>query len=72
VNNNDFREEITLKLYLKYVYQPVLKGPRLVKKLAFLKAIIDFKNHLYNEHPLKKKVFAFFILKKTNLNPSKK
>jgi hypothetical protein len=72
VNNNDFREEITLKPYSKYVYQSVLKEPKLIKKEAFLKAINDFKNHLYNEYPLKKKGFCFFYSKKSNLNPSKK
>jgi hypothetical protein len=37
-----------------------------------LKAINDFKNHLYDEHPLKKRGFCLFCSKKSNLNPSKK
>jgi hypothetical protein len=66
VNNDDFGEEITSKPYLKYVYQHFLKGPKPAKKEAFLKAINDFKNHLYNEHPLKKRGLYFFCSKKSN------
>jgi hypothetical protein len=69
VNNNDFGEEITSKPYSKYVYQPVLKGLKSAKKEAFLKAINDFKNHLYNKHPLKKRGFCFFCSKKKQFKP---
>jgi hypothetical protein len=72
VNNNDFREKITLKPYSKYLYQSILKGPKPAKKEAFLKAINNFKNHLYDEYLLKKRGFCFFCSKKSNLNPSKK
>ena len=49
MNSDDFGEDITLKLYLKYKYQAVLKGPKKDEKEAFLKAINDSFNHLYNE-----------------------
>jgi hypothetical protein len=56
VNNDNFEEEITLNPYLKYVYQPVLKGLKLAEKEAFLKAINGVSlNHLYSLNLLKKK-----------------
>ena len=36
IENDDFGEEITSKLYPKYVYQPVLKGPKSEKIEVFL------------------------------------
>jgi hypothetical protein len=52
VDNDNFEEEITLKPYLKYVYQPVSKGPKLAEKEAFLKAMIGSLNYLYSEYLL--------------------
>jgi hypothetical protein len=70
VNNDNFEEKIALKPYLKYVYQPVLKGLKLVKKEAFLKAINGVSlDHLYGLNPLKKKGWCYFCLKKSIINP---
>jgi hypothetical protein len=62
VDNDNFREEITLKPYSKYVYEPILTGPKPAKKEEFLKDINGFSsNHLYGENPLKKKRLLFFL-----------
>jgi hypothetical protein len=50
VNNDNFKEEITLKFYLKYVYQPVLKGPKKIEKEAFIKTINGSLDSLYNKN----------------------
>jgi hypothetical protein len=55
VDNDNFEEEITLKPYPKYVYQPVSKGLKLAENEAFLKAMNGSLNHLYGEYLLKKK-----------------
>ena len=56
VKNDDFGEEITSKLYLKYVYQTAEKGSKPTEKETFLKAIDGFSSdHLYDENPLKRK-----------------
>jgi hypothetical protein len=65
VNNNNFKEEITLKPYLKYVYKIVKRGLKTVEKEAFLKAINRFSsNHLYGENLLINKGGIFFVRKK--------
>jgi hypothetical protein len=62
VDNDNFGEEIILKLYLKYIYEPVLTGLKPAKKEEFLKDINGFSsNHLHNENPLKKKRLLFFL-----------
>jgi hypothetical protein len=56
VNNNNFREDITLKPYLKYYYKAVSKGSKSVKKESFLEVINgSFSNYLYNLNLLGKK-----------------
>jgi hypothetical protein len=66
VNNNDFGEDITSKLYLKYHYKAVSKGLKSVKKEAFSEIINgSFSDHLYNLNPLRKKNWCFFCLKKS-------
>ena len=70
VKDNDFEEEITSKLYSKYVYEPVSKGPKLSKREAFSEPINDFLNHLYGEHPLKKRGYCLYCVKKSNIKPS--
>jgi hypothetical protein len=72
VNNNDFKEEITSKPYLKYVYHTAEKGPKSAKKEAFLKTINGYSNHLYDKYSLEKRGFCFFCSKKSNLKHSKK
>jgi hypothetical protein len=72
VDNDNFGEEITLKPYLKYVYQPISKGPKLAEKEAFSKAINGSLNYLYSEHLLKKRGFCFLYFKKSSLKPSEK
>jgi hypothetical protein len=37
VNNNDFEEEIISKPYSKYVYQPISKGLKPIKKRGLFK-----------------------------------
>ena len=60
MDSDNFREEITLKPYLKYQYQTVLTGPKKKEKEAFLKAISDRLNHLFGENPEKKRGYCFF------------
>ena len=55
-----FREEITLKPYLKYINQTVLIGLKRKEKVFFLRAINDRLNHLYDENPLEKKGYCFY------------
>jgi hypothetical protein len=56
VDNDSFSEDITSKPYLKYEYQTVSKGPKIVEKEAFLKAINNgVSDHLYSLNPLGKK-----------------
>jgi hypothetical protein len=71
VDNDDFRVYFTLKPYPKYEYQAVSKGPKTTEKEAFLKAINGVSNHLHNSHPLGKRNYCFFYLKKSNLEPLK-
>jgi hypothetical protein len=56
--------DFTLKPYLKYEYQAVLKGLKTVEKEAFFKTINRVSNHLYNSHLLGKRNYCFFYLKK--------
>ena len=72
MDNDDFREKIALKPYLKYNYQAVSVGPKREHKIAFLKAINDSLNHLYGENRLRKRDYYFFILKKSNIMPFNK
>jgi hypothetical protein len=72
VDNNNFKEEITSKPYLKYVYQSISKGLKLAEKEAFLKIINGSLNYLYSEHPLKKRGFCFLYSKKRSLKRSEK
>ena len=69
VKNNEFGEEITAKPYPKYVYEPVSKGPKPSKKETVSESINDFLNHLYGEHPLKKRGHCVFCVKKSNVKP---
>jgi hypothetical protein len=56
VNNDDFGKDIVLKPYLKYKYQSVSKGPKPVKKEAFLEAINGSNlDHIYDLNLLKTK-----------------
>ena len=71
VKNNDFGEEITLKPYLKYVYEPVSKGPKSNKTEEILEHIDDFSNHQYSENPSKKRGYFVFCVKKSTLGPLK-
>ena len=70
VKNNDFGEEITSKPYPKYVYEPVSKGPKSEKKESILEHVNDFSNHLYDEHPSKKRGYCIFCVKTSNIKPS--
>jgi hypothetical protein len=73
VDNDNFGEEITSKPYSKYIYKPVLTGPKPAKKEEFLKDINrSSSNHLYSENLLKKRGYCFFCPKKTILKDSKK
>jgi hypothetical protein len=73
VDNDNFGEEITSKPYLKYVYEPVLTGPKPAKKEEILKDINRFSsNYLYGENPFKKRGYYFLCSKKTILKDSKK
>ena len=60
MDSDNFKEEITLKPYLKYQYQTVLIRPKRKEKEAFLKVINDHLNHLYGEIRRKKKGILFF------------
>jgi hypothetical protein len=72
VDNDSFGEDITSKPYLKYEYQPVLKGLKIVEKEDFLKAINNgVSNHLYSLNPLGKKGRCFFYIKKSTLKALK-
>jgi hypothetical protein len=72
VDNEDFREEITLKLYLKYVYDSVLTGPKTTEKESILKNIKrNSFDYLYGENPLKKRGYCFFCPKKGVLKHQK-
>ena len=72
MDTNDFREKITFKPYLKYVYQPVLKGPKTAQKEAFLEAINRISlDHSYKENIFKKSGPCFFYLKKGALSIKK-
>ena len=64
MNSDDFDEDITLKLYLKYKYQAIFKGLKREEKKAFLRAININLNYLYSENLYKKKDISFFIFKK--------
>ena len=65
VKNDDFEEEIILKPYPKYVYQPVSKERKSTEREVFLEIIDRFSfDHLYGENPSKKKGHYFFCLKK--------
>jgi hypothetical protein len=56
MNNDNFKEKIILTLNLKYVYQPILKGLKLIEKGVFFKAINRVSlDHLYSLNLLKKK-----------------
>ena len=73
VKNDDFKKEITLKPYSKYVYQPVLKGWKSDEKEAILKTINGLNiDHIYGLNPLKKNGWCFFCPQKTALKPQKK
>ena len=61
MDSDHFREEITLKPYLKYQYQTVLIGLKRKEKEAFLRAINDCLNYLYDENPEEKKRILFFL-----------
>ena len=72
MNSDDFGEDIVLKLYLKYKYQEVSKGPKKEGKEAFLNAINDFSNHLYIEKSRKERGHCWFYIKKSNKETEKK
>jgi hypothetical protein len=73
VKNDDFGEDIVSKPYPKYKYQLVSKGPKTAEKQVFLQAINGLEiTHLCVSHPLKKRGYCFFCLKKDNLKPQKK
>jgi hypothetical protein len=64
--------DFTLKPYLKYQYQPPLKGPKITEKEAFLKAINrSLSDYLYCLYPFRKRNHYFFCLKKSNLGSLK-
>jgi hypothetical protein len=64
--------DFTSKLYLKYQYQPSLKGPKTIEKEAFLKTINgSLSDHLYRLHPFGKRNHCFFCPKKSNLGSLK-
>ena len=46
MNSDDFSEDIALKLYLKYKYHAVLRGPRIEEEKSLIMAINDSFNHL--------------------------
>jgi hypothetical protein len=72
VDNDSFGKDITSKPYLKYEYQAVSKGPKTVKKEAFLKAFNNgVSDHLYGLNPLGKKGWCFFCIKKSTLKAQK-
>jgi hypothetical protein len=65
VDNNDFNREISLKLYLKYVYRTAEKGPKIKEKEAFLKSLNSSSSYLYNKNLLRRRGYCFFYLKKS-------
>jgi hypothetical protein len=42
VKEKDFNKDIGSKSYLKYKFQSVLKGQKMVKKETFLRLLIDY------------------------------
>ena len=62
MNSDDFGEDITSKLYIKFKYQAVLRWLRTEGKEAFLKAINDSSNHLYSEKSREKRGYYFFYI----------
>lgn len=65
MDNNIFEEEITLKLYLKYIYKKVEKGPKIKEKRAFFINFNRFSSdHLYSKNLLRKRGFYFFKRRK--------
>jgi hypothetical protein len=72
VDNDSFSEDITSKLYPKYQYQAVSKGPKRAGKEAFLNVINGFSSgHSYSLNPSKKRGYCFFCLQKSNLGAQK-
>ena len=54
IEDEDFSDKITQKLYPKYEYQPVSKGPKSDKKEKFSHTISDFSNHSYIQNSAQK------------------
>jgi hypothetical protein len=62
VNNDNFGEEIALKLYSKYVYETVKKDLKTAEKEAFSVVINGSSSiYLYKENPSKKYGFCSFL-----------
>ena len=62
MNSDDFREEITLKPYLKYQYQIDLGGRKSTEKTAFLEAINGLNiDHIYGLNLLVTKGLVLFL-----------
>jgi hypothetical protein len=65
VDNDNFKEEIASKLYLKYVYKTVKKDLKTAEKETFSVAINRSSSiYLYEENPLKKYSFYFIFCEK--------
>jgi len=66
IEDEDFSDKITQKLYPKYEYQPVSKGPKSDKKEKFSHTISDFSNHSYIQNSAQKRGFYNICSKKQN------
>jgi hypothetical protein len=71
VDSNDFGENIVSKLYPKYEYQSVSKGPKRGASKAFLEAINGSIDHVYGLHPLKRKGYCNLCLRESTLRAPK-
>jgi hypothetical protein len=71
VDKDSFNKDITSKPYLKYEYQAVSKGLKIIEKEAFSKAINRVSDHSYNLNLLEKKGRCFFCIKKSTLRAEK-
>lgn len=69
MDSDNFREEITLKLYLKYEYREISSERKRDEKEAFLEVIKKTElNHFFNLNPEKKREYYVFCVRKSNLN----
>ncbi len=80
IEDEDFSDKITQKLYPKYEYQSVSIGSKFTEKAAFFKAIHSFSEHSYTQNPAKKRGYYIFcskeetskVLKETDFRDNKR